>query len=116
MRMKVQVIVESDAGNAEAVREAAKLDRGVLRPEALGPSLSEAKALLQQLQEVMVNHQIAQYVSQQAPCPECGKRRSRKGEHQIVFRTLFGKLRLHSPRLYACGCCDGGGAVLAHSQ
>jgi hypothetical protein len=25
-----------------------------------------------------------------------------------VFRTLFGKLRLDSPRLYHCGCCSSG--------
>jgi hypothetical protein len=72
------------------VREVAKLERGSLRPEGLGLSLSEAKALLQELQQAMVTHQIAQCVTQQVPCPECTKRRSRKGEYQIVFRTLFG--------------------------
>jgi hypothetical protein len=32
--------------------------------------------------------------------------RSHKGKHQIVLRTLFGNLRLDSPRLYRCGCCS----------
>jgi hypothetical protein len=45
-------------------------------------------------------------VTQQIPCPKCGKIQSRKGKHQIVLRTLFGKLRLDSPRLYDCGCCS----------
>jgi hypothetical protein len=53
MKLKVQVIIESDSGETEAVREA-ELERGALRPEALGLSLSEAKALLQELQEAMV--------------------------------------------------------------
>jgi hypothetical protein len=106
MKLKVQVLIESDSGETEVVREAAKLERGSLRPEGLGLSLSEAKALLQELQQAMVTHQIAQYVTQQVPCPGCTKRRSRKGGHQIVFRTLFGKLQLASPRLYQCGCCS----------
>jgi hypothetical protein len=105
MKLKVQLIIESESGETEVVQEIAKLERHALRPESLGLTLSEAKALLQELQQVMVTQQIAQYVTQQAPCPECGKRRSRKGEHQVVLRTLFGKLRLDSPRLYPCGCC-----------
>jgi len=52
----------------------------------------------------MVTHQTTGYVSQQIPCSKCGKIQSRKGKHQIVLRTLFGKLRLDSPRLYHCGC------------
>src|SRR6266853_583053 len=54
----------------------------------------------------MVTHQTTGYVIQKIPCPKCGKIQSRKGKHQIVLRTLFGKLRLDSPRLYHCGCCS----------
>src|SRR5260370_8769030 len=54
----------------------------------------------------MVTHQTTGYVTQQIPCPKCGKIQSGKGKHQIVLRTLFGKLRLDSPRLYNCGCCS----------
>jgi len=54
----------------------------------------------------MVTHQTIGYVTQQIPCSKCGKIQSRKGKHQIVLRTLFGKLRLDSPRLYHCGCCS----------
>jgi hypothetical protein len=42
----------------------------------------------------MATHQTTGYVTQQIPCPKCGKIRSRKGKHQILLRTLFGKLRL----------------------
>ena len=54
----------------------------------------------------MVTYQTTGYVTQQIPCPKCGKIQSRKGKHQIVLRTLFGKLRLDSPRFYHCGCCS----------
>lgn len=105
MRLKVQVIIESDSGETEAVQQVAELERGSLRPETLGLSLSEAKALLQEVQNAMVTHQSTGYVTQHIACPECGRDRSQKGRHQIVFRTLFGKLRLDSPQLYHCGCC-----------
>ncbi|WP_406698701.1 hypothetical protein V5E97_07420 [Singulisphaera sp. Ch08] len=44
----------------------------------------------------MVAHQVAEFVSQQVCCPDCGRPRLRKGRHQLFYRTLFGKLRLGS--------------------
>jgi hypothetical protein len=105
MRLKVQVIIESESGEAEMVQEVTKLERQSLRPETLGLTLSEAKALLQEVQKAMVTHQSAEYVAQQLACPDCGRIRSQKGKHQVVFRTLFGTVRLESPRLSPCGCC-----------
>jgi hypothetical protein len=98
MKLKVQLIIESDFGETEAVQEVAKLERGSLRPDDLGLTLSEAKDLLQEVQKAMVTRQTTRYVTQQIPCPKCGEIQLRKGKHQIVLRTLFGKLRLDSPR------------------
>jgi hypothetical protein len=75
-----------------------------LQPDNVGLSLAEAKALLQQLQQTLVEQQSAEYLAQQSSCSDCGKKRLRKGDHEIVYRTPFGKLRLESPRLYRCGC------------
>ena len=36
--------------------------------------------------------------------PSVGKQRRDKGKREIVWRSLFGKLRIHSPRLYTCSC------------
>ena len=106
MKLKVQLIIESDSGETEVVQEVAKLERHSLRPENLGLMLSEAKGLLHEVQKAMVTHQTTGYLTQQISCPECGAIRSHKGKHQIVLRTLFGKLRLDIPRLYHCGCCS----------
>ena len=106
MKLKVQLIIESDSGETEVVQEVAKLERHSLRPENLGLMLSEAKELLHEVQKAMVTHQTTRYLTQQISCPECGATRSHKGKHQIVLRTLFGKLRIDSPRLYHCGCCS----------
>ena len=75
-----------------------------MQPEGLGLTLAEAKDLLRGVQETMVAEQVAEFVAQQECCPDCGRPRPRKGRHEIVYRTLFGKLRLDSPRLYACPC------------
>ncbi|HZC82565.1 MAG TPA: hypothetical protein VE222_12775 [Nitrospiraceae bacterium] len=34
MKLKLQLIIESDSGEAEVVQEVTKLERGSLRPEA----------------------------------------------------------------------------------
>jgi hypothetical protein len=104
MRMKVQVIVESDDGQTEAVQDVVILDRGPLRPEELGLTLAEAKDILLGVQRTMVTRQVEEYATQSCRCCVCGKSRPRKGKHEIVYRTLFGKLRLNSPRYYECRC------------
>ena len=106
MKLKLQLIIESDSGETEVVQAVTKLERYSLRPENLGLTLSEAKELLKEVQRAMVTHQATGHVTQQIPCPKCGKIQSRKGKHQIVLRTLFGKLRLDSPRFYHCGYCS----------
>jgi hypothetical protein len=104
MRVRIQVVVESEAADQPVVQEVATLQRGPLQPEGLGLTLAEAKDLLRGVQETMVAEQVAEFMAHQECCPECGRRRPRKGCHEIVYRTLFGKLRLDSPRLYACTC------------
>jgi hypothetical protein len=51
MKIRVQVIVESDNGVGEVVQDIARLERGQLRPEELGLTLTEAKGLLEGLQD-----------------------------------------------------------------
>jgi hypothetical protein len=78
--------------------------RGALRVEELGLTIAEAKTMLQSVQHALVTHQAAAALIAHAPCPDCGRVRSQKGHNTLVVRTLFGKLRLPSPRLYSC-CC-----------
>jgi hypothetical protein len=104
MKVRVQVIVESDHGETQCVENVAQFERGALQPETLGMTLAEAKALLQGVQRTMVAEQTTAYLDPQHPCPACGTPRRCKGHHQLVYRTVFGKLTLSSPRWYACRC------------
>jgi Transposase IS116/IS110/IS902 family len=47
------------------------------------------------------------------PCPTCGRSRGIKDRKTIVFRTLFGKLELVSPRLRRCPCQHAGPASIS---
>jgi hypothetical protein len=104
MKVKVQIIIEQEGQEAPVVEEIACLCRGDLRPETLGLTLAEGKALLARLQQTLVTQQAAAYVEQHRLCPACGRRQGTKDTHVIVYRTLFGKLHIASPRLYTCAC------------
>ncbi|MBV9688904.1 MAG: ISKra4 family transposase [Ktedonobacteraceae bacterium] len=105
MRIRVQVIIESDQETAPAyVEEVACFERGPLSPETLGLRLCEAKQMLATVQQIMTAHQVEDYVEQQRQCLHCQQPLTCKGHHQIGMRTLFGKLTIESPRLYTCAC------------
>lgn len=46
MKVKVQVVIESESGESEGVEGVAVLERGTLQTEGLGLTLAEAKSLL----------------------------------------------------------------------
>jgi len=104
MKIKLQIIVESDDGQTETIQEVAALARGRLQPSELGLTLMEAKALLEGVQRAMVEQQITEHMAEESTCAQCQKKRLHKGAHSIVYRSLFGKLKLHSPRLFRCSC------------
>ncbi len=96
MKVTIQVIIERD-NEPPIVNEIARLERATLTPDTLGLMLTEAKTVLAQLQDVVVREQAAAYVVQQQTCPHCGAQRRCKGHHQLVVRSLFGKLRCPVP-------------------
>ena len=106
MRIKVQLLIEFP-GQQPTTTEIATIDRNDLDPGSIGLHIAEAKTLLEGLQSSMVSAQIAEFLDKASRCPDCQARRSLKGHHQIVYRTVFGKLCLDSPRLYHCHTCVG---------
>jgi hypothetical protein len=80
VKVKIQVIIESDDGRVQDVEEVACVQRS------------------------MTEHQVGDYNAERINCPCCGRRRVQKGHHPILFRTLFGKLTLNSLRLHHCDC------------
>ena len=102
MKVRIQMVFEAEDGKPEVIEEVGQLQRGPLRPSELGLSLAEAKSLLHGMQQSMVAEQVEHYLGQFKACEHCSAQRTKKGQHTIVFRTLFGKLHINSPRLYDC--------------
>jgi hypothetical protein len=104
MKIRIQIVMEAANGESERIEDIAELERSSPQPETLGLTLAESKTLLQGIQQRMVSEQVTEYMAQFNTCPDCGARRTKKGQHSLVYRTLFGKLNLISPRLYDCAC------------
>jgi hypothetical protein len=104
MKIRIQIVMEAANGESERIEDIAELERSSPQPETLGLTLAESKTVLQGIQQRMVSEQVAEYMAQFNTCPDCGARRTKKGQHTLVYRTLFGKLNLISPRLYDCAC------------
>ena len=79
MKIRIQVAIDAEDGDGEKVEDIVQLERGALRPEELGLTLAEAKAILHGMQQALVAEQVAAYVAQFKSCPQCGARRTRKG-------------------------------------
>jgi hypothetical protein len=103
MKVKIQVVTITNDGQ-EVTREVACVERQDPTPETLDLALAEGKALLQTIQEVVMEWQVHGYLCQQRPCPQCGKTCRSKGAHHTVFRTLFDSLPVVYPRLYHSPC------------
>src|SRR5262249_13571330 len=104
MKVRVQVIIETQAGEPVDVHDIACIQSEELRPDIVGLTLEEAKTILERIQQRIVEQQATEYLHTQRHCPHCGHKRYHKGNHTVTIRTLFGKLRLKSPRFYHCQC------------
>src|SRR5919199_1992963 len=91
LQVRVQLVVVAEDGEA-VVQDLADLAQEHERIEQLGLTLSEAKAILRELQRQVLERQIADFVSSRAACSSCGRARGIKDHKSLTFRTLFGKL------------------------
>ncbi|MBW4644687.1 MAG: hypothetical protein KME23_17135 [Goleter apudmare HA4340-LM2] len=68
MKVKIQIVVESDHGDSQAVQEIMQIERGALQPENLGLKLAEAKTLLQNLQHTLAWKCVQSIATDKRPC------------------------------------------------
>ena len=102
MKITIQTIVESN--NQKIIQDVASIEREGLSAETLGLTLKEAKNITAGIQTIMATHQVADYISHERSCSQCGKLCPIKEYHSLTYRTLFGVLPLRSPRLFECKC------------
>jgi hypothetical protein len=104
MRVRVLLQITADDGATGDAMEVAVFEKHTERPEHIGLSIAEGKALMAAVQQSVVDAQIVAWAARHRCCEACGARRHSKGSHPVVFRTLYGDVQIASPRLYRCPC------------
>ena len=96
--LQIQVVTVSEDTCQETL-EIACVERTDLKPETLGLTLAEGKMILNDLQQIVVERQVSSSPLLKQACPDCSK-----GKHTLSLRTVFGQLRVRSPRMHHCVC------------
>ena len=113
MHLTIQLQLVDDHGGVTSDETILGLDKGFDRVGEIGLSLEEGKAILAGLQRPIIEAQVTGYLRQHGHCPHCQRRLWRKGSNTMAFRTLFGMVKLASPRLYRCPCQSGNGKTFS---
>ncbi len=104
MKISVQIIVDHENGDPAVIKPVTEFRREDLVLDTLGLTIEESKLLLKNVQPELACQQVKNYINKHNSCNQCHKGLKIKGYTGIVYRTLFGKLELSNPRLYACSC------------
>jgi hypothetical protein len=70
----------------------------------LGLTLAEGRSLLAKVQTELVSKQVEWWLSGQTHCRRCGAALNQKDSRSTVLRTVYGKVRVKSARLWSCAC------------
>jgi hypothetical protein len=108
LKITVQIVIDAQDGTPSATEQVAAIARDDLTMASAGLALAEAHEVLSGIQHHLAAAQAAAAAVAGRPCGSCGRPRARKDTRHIVLRTLFGTLRLESPRFRACPCAGAG--------
>lgn len=103
MKFQIEVICINDDGEKQHC-EVMQIEKKQLVMETLGLSLTESKAILENLQDLVVNQQVAEDLDRRRVCPMCNERLTSKGQGTIPVRTIFGVVQVPNPRWNQCLC------------
>ena len=86
MRVSILLRIATDDGTAGTAEEVASFEKATERPEDVGLSLAEGKALLAAVQRRTVELQAAAWIDGHRRCAACGRRLRSKGGYAVTFR------------------------------
>ena len=104
MKISIQITIDHENGAPVVIKPIMEFRREALASDTVGLTIEESKLLLQSIQSDCVDQQVKQYIDEHKNCHQCHKELKLKSHNKIVYRTLFGKLKLSNPRLYVCSC------------
>ena len=94
MRLIIEARLEGEQARATAAEATivAVVERQDRSVAGLGLTLAEGRALLAEVQWMMVSQQTAGWMAGRAACRRCGSVLAHKDSRSIVMRTVFGKV------------------------
>jgi hypothetical protein len=104
MDITVRVVIDPGDGGPVTSHDVATLTRGDLTVATAGLHLAEAHQIVSGIQQHLVAAQATAAVEDAGQCADCGRPLAHKDGRTIVLRSLFGTLRIPSPRLKTCPC------------
>jgi hypothetical protein len=113
VKITVQIVLDAQDGTPPAVEQVTAIARDDLNMASAGLALAEAHEVLSGIQHHLVTAQAGAAAAARRDCGSCGRARGRKDTRHIVLRTLFGTLRLESPRYKACPCAADGPSTVS---
>jgi hypothetical protein len=100
MQVRIMLQIIGDDGAVGDAEEVAALTKITERAEDMGLSLAESKTLLAAAHQRIVEAQVNGWLERHRNCAISGRKLRCKGSYPVTFRTLFGDVRLKSPRFY----------------
>ncbi|WP_188131094.1 hypothetical protein [Paraburkholderia panacisoli] len=102
MRLIIETRLEGGETSETEATIVAVVERKDRSVADLGLTLAEGRTLLAEVQSLLVSEQTAGWMESQLACDRCGSMLAHKGARSIVLRTVFGKVDVPIPRLWAC--------------
>ncbi|CAE6843540.1 ISKra4 family transposase ISBte1 [Paraburkholderia nemoris] len=104
MRLIIEARLEGGKTSETEATTVAVVERKDRSVADLGLTLAEGRALLAEVQSLLVSEQTAGWMESQLACHRCGSMLAHKDARSIALRTVFGKVKVPSPRLWTCSC------------
>src|ERR1700676_2581929 len=104
MRLIIEARLEGGETSETEATIVAVVERKDRSVADLGLTLAEGRALLAEVQSLLVSEQTTGWMESQLACHRCGSLWAHKDARSIVLRTVFGKVDVPSPRLWAGSC------------
>jgi hypothetical protein len=96
MRLIIEARLEGGETSETGATIVAVVERKDRSVADLGLTLAEGRALLAEVQSLLVSQQTAGWMESQLACHRCGSMLARKDARSIVLRTVFGKVDVPS--------------------
>ena len=112
MEWTIKLEARSGWGEVETI-EVGRLERRVigLTADEVGLTLAEGKDLLSELQRLVLQTQMEEYVMCARVCRECLTLRRQRDCRTRTLQTLFGTVEVDAPRISICPCSNEMGFV-----